>query len=247
MENEETKTSDGNEKTPIPPKFNIPTQMDYMNGFDFKPLNGSQVVREVITDTYVTASNNEDEMIKRIDDAMTILSRKVNGFAGYLSFYYLQLTLFYIMKNYELCFKSIDNIMKGVEAVEKFIFTGSYDGVEANGAKMTNYAFGESDSELKQTIKYLHDSWNVAKMVHAKAASFESGYSLLVTDLMLHAYNKQMGMMRKDCDNFRDLVGRIRDFIEKESNEEVSANSETEFMSIEDLKKENTENDSNGN
>lgn len=226
----------------VPPKFNVPTQMDYMKGFDFKPLNGSQIVREVITDTYVTASNNEDEMVERIDDAMTILSGKVHGFAGYLSFYYLQLTLFYIMKNYELCIKSLDNIVKGIEAVEKFIFTGKYDDVEANGAKMINYAFGESDSELKQTVKYLHDSWNVAKIVHAKAASFESGYSLIVAELMLHAYNKQIGMMRKDCDNLRDLVSHIKRFLENEMDNDVSSNSETEFMDIEDLNKEIMEN-----
>lgn len=219
------------------PKFNVPTQIDYSKSANFVPIDGSQVLREVVTDTYVTASNSEDAMVERIDEAMTVLKGKIHGFAGYLSFSYLQMTLFYVMKEYGMCLKAVDNIMKGVEAVERYVFTRSYDGVEANGVEMRNYAFGESDEELKGTVKYLHDAWNVAKMVHAKAASFESGFSLIVSEIMLHGYNRQIGMMRKDCDRLRDLVGRLAEFIERERDEEP-ASGDLEFHSIEELSKD---------
>lgn len=224
------------------PKFNIPTQMDYAKGMDLLPLDGTQVLREVITDTYVTASNNEDEMVKRIDDAMTILKGKIHGFAGYMSFCYLQLTLFYVMKNYEYCFKSIDNMMKGVEAIEKYVYTRNCDDIFACGIKLTNYAFGEDDSELKNTVKYLHDSWNVAKMIHSKAASFESGYSLIVSEVMLHGYNNQIGLMKRDCDNFRDLIYHIKSYIKNERDSEPLHSEGAEFVNMEDLQKTQTEN-----
>lgn len=224
------------------PKFNIPTQIDYSKGFDFKPINGSQIFRQVITDTYVTMSNNEDEMVKRIDDAMTILYQKRRGFAGYLSFHYLQLTLMYILKNYDGCFGVIDKILNGIDCIEKYIFTRNYDDSEVNGLKFVNYAFGESDDELKNTVRYLNDSCNVANMIHAKAASFESGYSLTVTELMLHAYNKQFGLMRKDCEILRDIVDKIKDFITNErdnpSENTIENSDSSEFVSIDDLKKE---------
>ena len=241
----ETKVlSEANNKTVIP-KFNIPSQIDYTRGFDFKPINGGQIFREVITDTYVTAAQNEDEMVKRIDDAMTILYPKRRGFAGYLSFCYLHLTLFYILKNYDECLKVIDNIYHGIDCVEKYIFTGNYEDANGNDNGFVNYAFGENDADLKNTVKYLHDSWNVAKMIHAKAGSFESGYSLTVVELMLHAYNKQLGMMRKDCEILRDIVERIKSFIVNErdnpSDEGIGMATDVEFMSIEDLDKEEKE------
>jgi len=228
------------------PKFNIPSQIDYTRGFDFKPINGGQIFREVITDTYVTAAQNEDEMVKKIDDAMTILYSKRKGFAGYFSFCYLHLTLFYILKNYDECLKVVDNIFHGIDCVEKYIFTGNYEDANGNDTGFVNYAFGESNAELKNTVRYLHDSWNVAKMIHAKAGSFESGYSLTVSELMLHAYNKQLGMMRKDCEILRDIAERIKAFIINErdnpSDDGIGISADTEFMSIEDLNKDEQEN-----
>lgn len=247
--NEQTESTLENGKETVIPKFNIPSQIDYTKGFDFKPINGGQIFREVITDTYVTAAQNEDEMVKRIDDAMTILYPKRKGFAGYLSFCYLHLTLFYILKNYDECLKVIDNIFHGIDCVEKFIFTGNYEDSEGKDTGFVNYAFGESDAELKNTVRYLHDSWNVAKMIHAKAGSFESGYSLTVSELMLHAYNKQLGMMRKDCEILRDIAERIKSFIINErdnpSDEGIGTTSDTEFASIEDLQKDENDGDKN--
>lgn len=216
----------------------MPTQMDYSGGVEFKPLNGSQVFREVITDTYVTMEGNEDNMLEKLDDAMNVLNARKHGFAGYLSLQYARLTLFYILKNYDMCFESLNSILKGVTAVERFIMTGNYLDENGNESGFTNYAFGESDVELKQTVKFLHDAWNFSKVLHAKAASFESGFSLLVTDLMLHSYNKQLGMMRKDCENIRDLVAHIEEFLKKERDSGESATSDTEFISIEDIKTE---------
>lgn len=225
-----------------PSNITIPTQIDYTAGMEFTPLNGGQVLREVITDTYVTASKSEDEMVQKIDDALTILNSKRRGFAGYLSFGYLQLTLFYILKMYDECLKALDSIIHGVDCIEKYIFTDRYEDPQGNDSGFVNYAFGESDEELKNTVKYLHDTWNVAKLIHAKAASFESGYSLTVAELMLHAYNKQKGMMKKDCEILRDLVDKIRAFIINErdnpSDEGIGISTETEFVSIEDLQKD---------
>lgn len=240
MNNETTETMHSENSELIAPKFNIPSQINYSKGFDFKPINGGQIFREVITDTYI--SNDEDEMVKRIDDALNVLFQKRKGFAGYLSFYYLQLTLMYVMKDYDKCLVAIDRIMYGIDCVEKYIFTGNYEDSDGNDTGFVNYAFGESDAELKNTVKFLHDSWNVAKMIHAKAGSFESGFSLTVSELMLHAYNKQLGMMRKDCEILRDITERIKTFIinERDGSYEdgIASSSSTEFVSIEDLKKE---------
>lgn len=241
--NTKTDTEKNGEATQLP-KFNIPTQMDYTAGFNFEPLNGTQILREVITDTYVTASENEDNMVQKIDDAMSILYPKRRGFAGYLSFCYLHLTLFYILGDYENCFKVIDNIFHGLDSIEKYIFTGKYESVENDGIGFLNYAFGESDAELENTVKFLHDTYNVAKMVHSKASSFESGYSLSVAELMLHSYNKQLGLMRKDCENIRSIVERVKKFLEDEKNhpndgESVESSVQTEFASIEDIKQGN--------
>lgn len=253
MEQEQNNTKDKNVlengKTDSIPKFNIPSQIDYTRGFDFKPLNGGQILREVITDTYVTASQNEDEMVKRIDDAMTILYPKRKGFAGYLSFCYLQLTLFYILKNYDKCLNVIENIFYGIDCIEKYIFTGNYKDSNGNDTGFVNYAFGETDAELKNTVRYLHDTWNVAKLIHAKAGSFESGYSLAVSELMLHSYNKQLGLMRKDCEILRDITERIKKFIENErdnpSDDGIGTSYDTNFMSIEDLQKEENKKEEN--
>lgn len=242
MENETNEV-----KQETPPKFNVPLQIDYSKGANFTPLNGGQIFREVITDTYVTASQNEDEMVKRIDDAMNVLYTKRRGFAGYLSFCYLQLTLLYILKKYTECLKVLDSMLYCIDCIEKYIFTGNYEDSEGRDTGFVNYAFGESDEELKNTVKYLHDSWNVAKMIHSKASSFESGFSLTVAEIMLHGYNKQTGMMRKDCAILREIVERIRNFIinERDNPEgtEINAENGTEFMSIENLKTEENQND----
>lgn len=232
------------EEEKIVPKFNVPIQMNYGSVMNFEALNGSQIQREVITDTYVTASENEDEMIMQIDKAAEILRPKCRGFAGYLSFFYLQLTLFYIMKKYELCLKAVESIERGIDAIERQLFTGNYLDENGNESGFVNYTFGEDD--VKQTTKYIHDAWNTAKLIHSKAASFESGYSLIVTSIILYSYNKQNGMIRKECEYLRNLVNRIKEFIINErdnpSHGDIIASADMEFASIEDLKKENEEN-----
>ena len=233
-ENGMTQTDDSK----VPPKFNIPSQIDY-SAVNFVPLNGTQIQRNVITDTYVTASQNEDEMVRQIDNALSVLKPKRKGFAGYLSFCYLQMTLYYVLKHYDDCIKVTDSMLYCIDCIEKYLFTGNYDDTEGKPTGFINYAFGESDEELKKTVKFLHDTLNTCKMIHAKAASFESGYSLTVAELMLHGYNKQKGMMRSDCEHLREIVEKIRNFIANErdnpSEDEITPSADMEFANIEEL------------
>lgn len=196
-----------------PPKFNIPTEIDYGNVMDFASKDGSELQREVITDTYITASDNEDELVKRLSDEMDILRTKTSGFAGYFSFYYLALTLFYIAKWYDKCDSILDRILFGVDALERYLMTGNL--LDENGTDIgfKNITFGETDEETKQNNKFAIDTYNTAKLIHAKASSFESGYSLIVASLVLHNYHKQKGMIMEDCKSMRKLVEHIRNFL----------------------------------
>lgn len=202
-----------NDVSYTPPKFNIPTEIDYGNVMNFSSNDGSELQREVITDSYVTASDNEDALVKRISDEMDILRTKTSGFAGYFSFYYLTLTLFYTAKWYDKCLGILDRILFGVDTLERYLMTGNMKDENGNDFGFKNLTFGESEDETKNNNKFAIDTYNTAKLVHSKASSFESGYALIVASIVLHNYHKQKGMIMKDCSCMRKIVEHIRKFI----------------------------------
>jgi len=187
---------------------------DYGNAMNFETLDGSQILREVLTDTYVTQSGNEDTMLKQLDKMVEYTYAKRAGFAGYLSWCYAQLTLLFLLERYEQSKKMLESMEFCVGCFRKYLMTGNYLDSGGKPTGFRNYSFGEPESEMRNTLQYANDCYQTARLVHKKSGSFESGYSFLVASMLYHTAVAETSAALEDCSKMEKLIDHIRKYID---------------------------------
>ena len=179
------------------------------------PIDGSQIVNRTISDVYVIADGNEEEVLRKLDKTAEELSGKRSGVIGHLSYCYVLLTVFYILGDFESARGVLDMMLTGVTAAESYAMTGKFLNADGTPCKaFTDIAIGSEDG-FSSIRKYAADCLNFAKLVHAKAQSFESGYSMLVSSLLVHLLVKDMSSAMDDCKGLRKVIGEIGTFIDE--------------------------------
>ena len=225
------------EKTPIK---QCPT--DYGNAMNFETLDGSQILRQVVTDTYVTQDGNEDAMITQLAKMVEYSYANRAGFAGYLSWCYAEFTLLFLLERYEQSKRVLELMEFCVGCFRKYLMTGNY--LDANGKPtgFRNYSFGEPDSEMANTLQFANDCYLTARLVHKKSGSFESGYAFLVASLLYHTAVVETSNALDDCSKMENLVEQIRKYVDSVIANPPSTNIGDDAMeysdSLETLKKE---------
>lgn len=216
---------------------------DYGEVMNFETLYGSQVQNRVLTDTYVTQDGNEERMLEQLDKAVEYAYGMRKGFAGYLSWCYAQMTLFFLLEQYDLAKRMMECAEKCVGNVESFCMTGNYNDTNGNDTGFVNFSFGEKDSDMANTLRYAKDCYMTARLVHKKAASFESGYAFVVASILYDLAMADTASALKECKNMRELVGMIKGFIDEKKNSGDATNikDEGEFMDVGELAKKMTE------
>lgn len=189
-------------------------EVDYGDVMDFELTNGSQVVRRVITDTYSAPEGEaEEEMVKSLAKTVDYLFTKREGFCGYLSWCYALMTMCFILGEYDKALSILDNVSVCSEDVKRFLFTGNYNNADGTPTGYKNYSYGESAGESATTLKFAQDAYNAATLIHHKAQSFESGFSMIVTGLLYHLVTSDTAAATKDCECLDSIVSQIRQFI----------------------------------
>lgn len=211
-------TSDKTETTVDGVADKTDTDIDYCK--TIVPIDGSQIVNRRISDVYVIADGNEEEVLRNLDKTAEELSGKRAGVIGHLSYCYVLLTVFYILGDFESARGVLDMMLTGVTAAESYAMTGKFLNADGTPCRaFTDIAVGSED-DFSSIRKYAADCLNFAKLVHAKAQSFESGYSMLVSSLLVHLLVKDMASAMDDCKGLRKVIGEIGDFIDAIANRE---------------------------
>jgi len=220
-------------------------EVDYGDVMHFELLNGSQIQRRVITDTYFTLdSDSEEKMVKELSKMVDYLFTKREGFCGYLSWCYSLMTLCFLLGEYDKALNILENIRVCSEDIRRYIFTGNYNSSDGKPTGFKNFSYGENSDESVNTLKFAKDSYQSASLIHKKAQSFESGFSYIVTSILYHLVESDNANASKDCDNLDSIVKQISDYIcdvKKNPNvNEENIPSET-FSDISSLIKKETE------
>lgn len=191
-------------------------EVDYGGVMDFEVLNGAQVVRRTITDTYsAPEGESEENMVKELSKMIDYLFTKREGFCGYLSWCYALMTLCFLLGEYDKALLMLENIEVCSEDIKRFIFTGNYSNADGTPTGFKNYSYGESADESVNTLKFAKDSYQAAMLIHRRAQSFESGFSFVVTSLLYHLVISDSGSATKDCECLDSLVLQIRGYIKE--------------------------------
>lgn len=215
--------------------------VDYGEVMNFEPLNGSQILNERITDTYVTQSDNEDKMMGELDKMCTYLFEKRHGFAGFMAWAYAMMTMMYLLKKYDKARIFISQMTSCLDMIESHLFTGNYKLPNGQQMPFTNFSYGESEDAIQQSLKFAEDSYNTARLIHKKAGSFESGYSLLNCAILYHTAVDNVPEAQADCKYMRELLEHLDEFMAHlEANPEDDAAQKTEMTfdaDIDELRK----------
>ncbi len=214
-------------------------EFNYGDVMDFEVLNGSQVMRRVVTDTYsAPEGESEEKMVKDLAKMVDYLFTKREGFCGYLSWCYALMTLCFLLGEYDKAISMLDNMSVCSEDIKRFIFTGNYnnaDGRTPTGFK--NFSYGEGSDESMSTLKFAKDAWQAATLIHRKAQSFESGFSLIVTSILYHLVTSDNGSASKDCEHLDSIISQMRDYLNevKENPEIVESGSPESYSDVSEL------------
>lgn len=191
------------------------TTVDYGNAMTFETLDGSQILNEVITDTYVTQNGNEDEMLKTLDKMTEYMRGKSGGVAGYLSYCYARFTMMFLIEQYELSKRILKEAEMALDAAEKYAMTGNFLDENGKETRFRNYSFGEPESDMPATLQFAKDCYDTARLVHKKAGSFESGYSFIVASMLYHFAIDESKLALDDCKHMRKLIAHIEEYVDK--------------------------------
>jgi len=223
---------------------------NYGHVMDMANAQCCDISREVVSDTYSLLGGNEEKTLGDLDRMMTYMYEKRHGFAGYLSFSYAQMTMLYLLGRYADAAKSIDGILHGIDAVERFCFTGNYLDADGKDSGFVNFSCGESEAELENVRRFSKDTFDTAKLVHSKASSFESGYSYALAGIVYHISVGDTASVADDCRNIRTICERIRKHMvemENKPEEEVPVSVQfSDFGDVDDLNNSKKEEETNG-
>jgi hypothetical protein len=210
-------------------------EFNYGDAMNFEVLNGAQIQRKIITDTYFTADESEEEtMVKDLSKMIDYLFTKREGFCGYLSWCYALMTLCYLLGEYDKAISMLDNISVCSEDIKRYIFTGNYNNADGSATGYKNFSYGESSDESVNTLKFAKDSYQTAALIHKKSQSFESGFSYIVTSILYHLVESDNTNASKDCENLDSIVAQLREFLIEEKSKQKKDFSQ-EFCSVEKI------------
>ena len=211
-------------------------EVDYGNVMKFEILDGSQILNKRITDTYITQDKNEEKMIQQLDRDVTYTYSMRHGFTGYLSWCYAQMTLFFLLEDYDSAIKILNKAKECVQCIESFCMTGNYKDSNNNDTEFINFSFGESDENMQKTLKYAKDCYQNAKLIHKKASSFESGYAFIVASILYDLSDADTSSALKECKHMNDLIDDIISYINETKNNKTETNIKEDNMSYSDVK-----------
>lgn len=208
-------------------------EFNYGDVMDFEVLNGSQVMRRVVTDTYSAPDGeSEEKMVKDLAKMVDYLFTKREGFCGYLSWCYSLMTLCFVLGEYDKAISILDNMSVCSEDIKRFIFTGNYDNADGTKTGFKNFSYGEGSDESMNTLKFAKDAWQAATLIHRKAQSFESGFSLIVTSILYHLVTSDNGSATKDCEHLDSIISQMRDYLnEVKENPDIDGSDSAESYS----------------
>lgn len=182
--------------------------IDYVSVLKMNQISPVDINRRVFTDTYV--STDQDAVLNELDKLLEILKSTDHGVIGFLSFWYAMITLHYVLTEYALMEKDIDRILETTDEIDKIIFTGNFE-----NTGFTNMIFGGDTQQENITLKSAKDSYNTANLIHQKASSFESSYSLIVASLAYHYAIDSKKDMMNDINNLRTVLHEMKDEVHR--------------------------------
>ena len=182
--------------------------IDYVSVLKMNQISPVDINRRVFTDTYV--STDQDSVLNELDKLLEILKATDRGVVGFLSFWYAMITLHYVLTEYALMDKDIDRILEMTDEIDKIIFTGNFE-----NTGFTNMIFGGDTQQENITLKSAKDSYNTANLIHQKASSFESSYSLIVASLAYHYAIDSKKDMMNDINNLRTVLHEMKEEVHR--------------------------------
>lgn len=219
--------------------------IDYAKLMKFEPLAGHQILRETLTDAYVFDETTQMDIVNELDALCTELSSKTGGVVGALTLTYTKMVLFHVLGSYDNCKTAVSELRKITDELKSFVFTGNF-----KGTRFTNITLGEELKDTEDILKYAEDTYNTAVLVHKRAASYESGFSLIVASILYHFTFNDIGAISDDIKHMHMLLDAIDSYIDKkiENPEYISdtvkgcvvikePSTDTEYASIEEIVK----------
>lgn len=182
--------------------------IDYVSVLKMNQIAPTDINRRVFTDTYV--STDQDAVLNELDKLLEILKETDRGVIGFLSFWYGMITLHYVLTEYALMEKDIDRVLEATDEIDKIIFTGNFE-----NTGFTNMIFGGDTQQENITLKSAKDSYNTANLIHQKASSFESSYSLIVASLAYHYAIDSKKDMMNDINNLRTVLHEMKEEVHR--------------------------------